>query len=98
MAGCYGSSSFDTWLEARADEHYGCDEEDGYNYNVFISNPNNPKECIHTEVFAEDIEDAWNKVSVPWSYRPTLKNGKRSKAKETFFSPNEELSILTNKL
>ena len=88
---CYGNSSFDRWLEGRADEHYGCNEEDGSNYRVYFTNPNIPSEHISKEVFAEDMYDAWHKVSVPYYYRPLLKNGKRSKAKETFFTPNEEM-------
>jgi hypothetical protein len=30
-------------------------------------------------------------MSISWNYIPKLKNGKRSKAKETFFSPNENM-------
>jgi len=91
MAGCYGSSSYDRWLESCADAHYGCDDDDNLVFNVRVVNPNNFRESKSYEVYAETIEEAADKVGIPWSYRPKLKNGKPSKAKPTFFSPNEEL-------
>jgi hypothetical protein len=83
---CYGNSSFDRWLEGRADEHYGCnedecdEEEQGEFYNV-----------NGEEVIAESIEDAFDKTSLSNSDRPILKNGKRSKAKFSFFAPTENI-------
>ena len=77
---CYGNSSFDRWLEGRADEHYGCNEEEGELYNV-----------NGEEVIAVSIEDAFDKANLSISDKPILKNGKRSKAKFNFFAPNENI-------
>ena len=77
---CYGNSSFDRWLEGRADEHYGCNEEDGQLYNF-----------QGQSIIAESIEDAFDKANLSMSDKPMLKNGKRSRAKFTFFSPNENI-------
>ena len=74
MAGCYGNSSFDRWLEARADEHYGCDDDDTLVFNVRVVNPNNFRESQSYEVYAYDIQEAWNKVGIPW--RTDQKTGK----------------------
>jgi len=87
----YGSSSFDRWLEDRADSHYDCDGDDKQEYMVSEVNPNDPTQYNHYSVMAEDIDDAWQNMSISWNYIPKLKNGKRSKAKETFFSPNENM-------
>ena len=88
----YGSSSFDRWLEGRANDHYGYeDDDDKLEYNVTEVNPNDTTQVLSYSVMAECIEDAWQNMSIAWNYRPKLKNGKRSKAKETFFNPNENI-------
>ena len=91
MAGCYGNSSYDRYLESKANAYW--DEDDRREFYIIertYSLNGGVSESNYTS-YAEDITDAFN---LTYQNRPVLKNGKRSKAKLSHFYPRDGVMLV----
>ena len=90
MAGCFGGSTYDRWLENQVNDY--CSEtelefevtERTIDFNGIL------RERTYT-TYVEDIRDAF---SLDTTNKPLLKNGRRSKAKASHFFPRDGVMLV----